>query len=62
MSETNEPTFGEKAVELHFNPSGLEASLHLKTQAAAFIDPNARQTPLFRAGKDSADAVGGIRN
>jgi hypothetical protein len=29
-----------------------------EVDSAVWIDPNARQTPSFRAGKDSADAEG----
>jgi hypothetical protein len=40
MSEETqrEPTFGEKAVGLTFNPSNNEAVQQLKEKAAAFID------------------------
>lgn len=36
--ETTEQTFGERAVELLFNPSGNDKVNVLKAQAAAFID------------------------
>ena len=46
MMKERELTFGEKAVGLTFNPSGDDMVIHLKSEAAEFIDTCASQREL----------------